>query len=365
MSETRASSRAQTMRSNAPAFRPLPGLTLTELTQSLGSRQRGLEVLKWLYAGPHRTRLPDNLEGVSHQVWRPFAQRHGLTSPALITRAKAADGTIKYALTFDEATVETVLIPAKGRSTVCISSQSGCTRKCSFCATKELGFNRHLRAEEMLAQYLVARADALPEQPASNVVFMGMGEPLDNLDEVLRAVEVLTQGPAPQLRAQSVTVSTSGVAPAMARFLEESRGSLALSLNATTNETRTRLMPHTKTWPIESLLEVLRAAAVRWPKRETFVEYVLFAGVNDTDADADRLVQLLADVPARVNLIPYNPYPGTNLKTPTTERITAFHERVVRQGQLCLVRWPRGRDIAAACGQLVLANDAVGFGANP
>jgi 23S rRNA (adenine2503-C2)-methyltransferase len=150
----------------------------------------------------------------------------------------------------------------------------------------------------------------------------------------------------------SVTVSTSGVLPGLHRFLAESKASLALSLNATTDEVRERVMPHNRTWPIASLLGALREDAARGSKRATFVEYVLFDGVNDGDDDADRLVQLLAGLPARVNLIPYNPYPGTTLRTPPHQRIVSFHHRVVAQGQLCLVRWPRGREIAAACGQL-------------
>jgi 23S rRNA (adenine2503-C2)-methyltransferase len=342
--------------------RNLPGLTLDELTHALASRQRALELLKWLGAQPSLpTSLPDVVPGVSHRVWGPFRAKHGLTTPKVTERSVSVDGTTKYALDLDGASVETVRIPAKGRSTICISSQAGCTRKCVFCATKELGFIRQLKAEEMMAQYLLARAEAPPDAPARNVVFMGMGEPMDNLDEVLRAVEVLTQGPFPQLRHQSVTVSTSGVLPGMVRFLKESKASLALSLNATTDEVRTRVMPQNKTWPIAALMEALREAAVRDPDRDTFVEYVLFKDVNDTDEDADRLVELLRGLPARVNLIPYNPFPGTGLETPTEARVMAFHRRVVDQGQLCLVRWPRGREIAAACGQLVLAQDGAGF----
>jgi 23S rRNA (adenine2503-C2)-methyltransferase len=191
---------------------------------------------------------------------------------------------------------------------------------------------------------------------------MGMGEPMDNLDEVLRAVEVLTQGPAPQLRAESVTVSTSGVLPGLVRFLAESKAALALSLNATTDEVRAQVMPQTKTWPIAELLGALKDdARRRGCKRDYFIEYVLFGDLNDTDADADRLVRLLEGIPSRVNLIPYNPFPGTGLKTPAEARVRAFHERLVAQGVLTLTRWPRGREIAAACGQLVLSRDSEGF----
>lgn len=343
--------------------RALTGLTLDELTQALGSRTRAIEALKWLYAQrPVPAALPEVVPGVSHRQWRPFVRSTPWVTPKVTERQVSPDGTTKYALEFDGNTVETVRIPAKGRSTICVSSQAGCTRKCVFCATKELGFLRQLKAEEIVAQYLLARSEAPPEHPARNVVFMGMGEPMDNLDEVLRAVEILTQSPAPQLRAESVTVSTSGVLPGLERFLAESKASLALSLNATTDEVRAQVMPQNKTWPIEALLDALREdTARRRGKRDYFIEYVLFGGLNDTDADADRLVTLLAGIPSRVNLIPYNPYPGTGLRTPTTERVLAFHARLVAQGVLTLVRWPRGREIAAACGQLVLSRDGEGF----
>ena len=343
--------------------RQLPALTLDELTAELSSRARAVETLRWLYAQrPLPALLPEALPGVSHRVWKPFLKRHALVLPRVTERQQSPDGTTKYALAFDGTNVETVRIPAKGRSTICVSSQAGCTRKCVFCATKELGFIRQLKAEEMVAQYLLARSEAPAHQPASNVVFMGMGEPMDNLDEVLRAVEVLTQSPAPQLRHVAVTVSTSGVLPGLERFLAESKVSLALSLNATTDETRAQVMPQSKTWPIAALLGALRDDVVRrGGKRAYFIEYVLFKDLNDTDADADRLVVLLDGIPSRVNLIPYNPYPGTGLETPSDARVRAFHERLVKHGMLTLIRWPRGREIAAACGQLVLSRDGEGF----
>jgi 23S rRNA (adenine2503-C2)-methyltransferase len=342
--------------------RALEGLTVAELTRELGSRARALAAVRWLHSrSPPAETLPEELPGVRREAWQAFVARHGLTVPRQLARRTGDDGTTKYELAFGDARVETVLVPARARSTVCISSQAGCTRRCGFCATKELGFTRHLKAEEMVAQFLVARAASPPHQPAKNVVFMGMGEPMDNLEEVLRAIAVLTQSPAPQLRVEAVTVSTSGVVPGMRRFLAESRASLALSLNATTDEVRERLMPHAKIWPIGSLLEVLRESARREPKRPTFVEYVLFDGVNDGADDADRLVEMFRNLPARVNLIPFNPFPAVPLRAPPAERIIAFSRRVRRQGQLCTVRWPRGREIAAACGQLVLARDGSGF----
>jgi 23S rRNA (adenine2503-C2)-methyltransferase len=328
-----------------------PALTLAELSSELGSRTRALEALKWLYAQPALpAELPARIEGVAHREWSALVRRTPWTPPQVLDTRESADGTTKFALRFGDVTVETVRIPAKGRNTVCVSSQAGCTRQCQFCATQTLGFKRSLTAAEMIFQFLVARG--------RNVVFMGMGEPMDNLDEVLRAVEVLTQSPAPQLRAQSVTVSTSGVLPGMLRFLKESKASLALSLNATTDETRARVMPHTKTWPISALLGALKDDAARNPNREHFIEYVLFDGVNDTDADADRLAALLKDVPSRINLIPHNPFEKNAYRPPPHERVVAFHARMLEHGTRCLVRWPRGREIAAACGQLALRSQA-------
>jgi 23S rRNA (adenine2503-C2)-methyltransferase len=325
-----------------------PALTLDELTQELGSRTRALAALSWLHGLEALPRvLPERIDGVAHRAWSALREKTVWAPPEVVSKRVATDGTAKLALRFGGQTVETVNIPAKGRNTICISSQAGCTRRCAFCATQTLGFARHLTAAEMIFQFMAAGS-------GRNVVFMGMGEPMDNLDEVLRAVTVLTQAPAPQLKARSVTVSTSGVLPGMLRFLKESTASLALSLNATTDETRAALMPHTRTWPISALLGALKDDAKKNPRREHFIEYVLFDGVNDTDADADRLSALLEGVPSRLNLIPHNPFEGNAYRPPPAERVIQFHERMMKHGTLCLVRWPKGRDIAAACGQLAL-----------
>ena len=280
--------------------------------------------------------------------------RPGCSLPdARVTRsAVAADGTTKLLVAFGDTSVETVLIPARARSTVCVSSQAGCTRSCKFCATATLGFGRNLRAGEIVAQYLIARPLATASAPASNVVFMGMGEPMDNLDEVLTAVEILTQTPEPQLGHAQVTVSTSGIVPGMKRFLAESSASLALSLNATTDAQRTAVMPQTKIWSIGELLAVLRDDRTAHPRRVHFIEYVMFDGFNDQDADAARLVELLVGIHARVNLIPHNTIAGSTLRPSPRDRIERFRDQVVAAGVRCMVRWPKGPDIAAACGQL-------------
>ena len=223
---------------------------------------------------------------------------------------------------------------------------------CSFCATGSLGLRRQLSVEEVLVQYALAAGEADPARPARNVVFMGMGEPLDNLDAVLGAIERLLENPVPGLAEEHVTVSTSGVLPGLVRFLREGRGQLALSLSATTDAQREALVPHARQWPIETLLAALRADPRASPTRLHLIAYVLWAGVNDRDSDAERLGQLLAGLPVRVNLIPHNTVATSPLRPPPRERIERFHAIVSASGLRCIVRRPRGPDIAAACGQL-------------
>jgi 23S rRNA (adenine2503-C2)-methyltransferase len=212
----------------------------------------------------------------------------------------------------------------------------------------------------MVLQYLLA-AGLDRTNPPRNVVFMGMGEPLDNVSEVLAAVRSLTDG-LPGLSPRHVTVSTAGVLPAMARFLAESKASLALSLNATTDEVRTRVMPHNAQWPIAALLGVLREDVARHPGRRSFIGYVLLAGVNDSAEDAGRLGTLLEGLNAQVNVIPQNPFPGSPYAAPSRAASLLFQERLRARGLRSIVRWPRGADIAGACGQLALREAALAPG---
>jgi 23S rRNA (adenine2503-C2)-methyltransferase len=327
-------------------------MTVAALEGVLGSRARAVRTARWIYGvRPWVDEAPASLAGVNQAAWSALRAATRLPQVAVRARDEAADGTTKLLLALDGGVIETVLIPAATRATVCVSSQVGCTRACRFCATATLGFGRNLRADEIVAQFLIARAGAADPAAVKNVVFMGMGEPMDNLDEVLTAVAVLTQVPAPQLGHAQVTVSTSGVVPGMRRFLGATKASLALSLNGSTDAQRTAVMPHNKTWPIAELMAVLR----EHPGRVHFIEYVLFDGVNDADADAARVVALVAGMDARVNVIPHNPIgggPGDGLRAPSKERVMAFHKAVAAGGVRCMVRWPRGQDIAAACGQL-------------
>jgi 23S rRNA (adenine2503-C2)-methyltransferase len=332
-------------------------LSLTALSEALGSRTRALAARRWLYScRPVPAALPERIPGVTPEAWARVRDAAPLPSWRLVERAVSVDGTVKYALDVFGAGIETVLIPAQKRSTVCVSSQAGCSRSCGFCATATLGFRRQLMAGEIVLQYLVAQNDAPPGSPLRNVVFMGMGEPMDNLDEVMGAVDRLLEPPLPRLGAGHITVSTSGVLPGMKRFLREGRGQLALSLNATTDAAREALMPHNRLWPIGDLLEALRADQRRGSGRRFFIEYVLWDGVNDSDDDARRLVALLSGLDAHVNLIPHNPVAGNPLRPATKATLARFQARVRGAGVRCLLRPARGQEIAAACGQLALRN---------
>jgi 23S rRNA (adenine2503-C2)-methyltransferase len=342
--------------------RPQPSLSalpLEELAVRLGSRARAAAVRRWLYGTrPLPRALPARIPGVAAEALPHLGGLAPLPAWRELARTVSRDGTVKLALESHGARFETVLIPSRDRSTVCVSSQAGCTRSCRFCATATLGFDRPLAADEIVLQYLLAAQEAPPGAPARNVVFMGMGEPMDNLDAVMAAVDLLLERPQPALSARHVTVSTSGVLPGLRRFLREGRGQLALSLNATTDAQREALMPHNRSWPIGALLEALREDQARGSGRRYFIEYVLWAGVNDTDADAERLGALLRGLQAHVNLIPHNPWGTDPRRPPEPARVARFQERVRSGGLRCLVREPRGRDVAAACGQLALAGAA-------
>ena len=328
------------------------GLSFPDLAGLLESEARARTALRWLYNAGLPATLPDRVPGVASAVWDRLREKCRLPEWRLLSEQRGRDGTVKLAIDFAGRSVETVLIPGPRRSTVCLSSQSGCTRRCSFCATARLGYGGNLTAAEIVAQYVLARKLAPPGCPARNVVFMGMGEPMDNLDAVLQAVAVLTRSPYPALSPAHVTVSTTGVVPGIERFLRESDACLALSLNATTDAVRRRLMPHARTWPLARVLESIRQHCCR---REVFVEYLLLAGINDTPADAERLPRLLDGLPVRVNLIPFNGFPHSGFRPPDEERILDFRKTLTGAGLRCIIRRPRGDDIAAACGQLASA----------
>jgi 23S rRNA (adenine2503-C2)-methyltransferase len=268
---------------------------------------------------------------------------------------QARDGTRKFRFrTHDDRAIESVLIPddnvERDRLTLCISSQVGCALDCQFCATATLGFGRHLGAGEIVDQ--VYQATAVAGRRPTNIVFMGMGEPLHNLANVTRAFTLLMHPWGAAFSARRITVSTVGLVAgieALAKLVPAPN--LAISLNATTDEVRDRIMPVNKRWPIAALLAAARAFPLAHNRRITF-EYVLLAGVNDSDADADRLGRLLRGMRAKVNLIPWNPFQGPAFQRPDDRRIMRFQELVRATGLPVYIRTPRGDDIDAACGQL-------------
>jgi 23S rRNA (adenine2503-C2)-methyltransferase len=271
-----------------------------------------------------------------------------------VNRFDSLDGTKRYLLGLaDGKTVETVLMPEEGRDTLCISSQVGCPVDCKFCLTALMGLERNLTAGEIVGQVLVvARENGLqPDSARMNIVMMGMGEPLLNLPNVLKATRILTDEQGVGLSPRRITVSTSGIIPRMEELGKaEVRPKLAVSLNATTEEQRQRLMPITRRWHLKDLMEACRSYPLRRWERLTF-EYVLLGGVNDTDQDARRVVKLVGGLKCKVNLIALNPGPGIPFETPSDERVTAFQD-IVKRVVPCFIRKPRGRDVYAACGQL-------------
>jgi len=274
--------------------------------------------------------------------------------PKLMTEFHSNDGTRRYLLGLeDQRTVETVLMPEDGRDTICISSQVGCPVNCQFCLTAQMGLERNLTAGEIVGQVLfVMRTHQLAtESGRLNIVMMGMGEPLLNLPNVIKATRLLTDPKGIGLSPRRITLSTAGIIPKIIELGRQPiRPKLAISLNASTEEQRRELMPITRKYSLKDLLAACKAYPLRTWEKLTF-EYVLLKGVNDTDADARRVVKLLAHLDAKVNLIALNPGPGIQFKTPDMERVQAFQE-IIRRSMPCFVRKPRGRDIFAACGQL-------------
>jgi 23S rRNA (adenine2503-C2)-methyltransferase len=323
---------------------------LAELLAPLDARPfRSQQVYHWLtrrLAGSF-----DDMTDLPRALRESLAGSTEVRDPETVEIRRAPDGTSKYALRLDDgAVIEAVAMPMEGRTTLCLSSQAGCAVGCVFCVTGALGAGRNLTAGEIFGQYrTLVRAERLLGEPV-NVVFMGMGEPLLNLPNVARAIELLAETVSPR----RVTVSTSGIVPGLSRLAAlPRRPNLAVSLNATTQEQRAALMPVAARWPLADLLAALRAYPLERGRRIT-VEYVMLAGRNDSLDDARRLPRLLKGLPVKVNLIPFNPdrefLPG--LEAPDEARINEFAAILADAHLNVTVRWSKGREVAAACGQL-------------
>ena len=362
----------------APSRESLAGLGREALADRLAQagvperqlRMRVNQLWSWLYV--RGATSFEVMTDVAKDLRATLGARYSLDRPRIVSEQVSVDGTRKWLLRLaDGKDVETVYIPEEDRGTLCISSQVGCTLNCTFCHTGTQRLVRNLTTAEIVGQVMLARdriADwpgAEPDDPTglpsserkiTNVVLMGMGEPLYNFDNVRDACTIVADGEGLSISKRRITLSTSGIVPEIPRWGEEAGTMLAISLHAVRDDLRDELVPINRKWPIADLLDACRAyPGLSNAKRITF-EYVMLKGVNDSIVDAKALVRLLAKIPAKINLIPFNPWPGTPYECSDWEQIEKFAEVVNRAGYASPVRSPRGRDIMAACGQLKSAS---------
>jgi 23S rRNA (adenine2503-C2)-methyltransferase len=329
---------------------------LRELMEELGEPgYRGAQVYHALYAERRydfaaMTSLPAALR-------ERLAREATITLPRIARRYRSADRTVRYVLALGEgkaANVETVFMPEENRQTICISTQAGCAVDCGFCLTATLGLSRNLTAGEIVGEVMVALEDNRSDlQPQTNIVLMGQGEPLLNYDAVMAALRILLDANGVAIAPRHAGLSTSGIVPGIERLAREKvRPNLAISLNASSNEQRELIMPINRKYPLESLLEACRKYPLR-PREWLLFEYVVLGGFNDSPEDARRVVKLLANLRAKVNLIPWNPG-DLPYKRPEPNRVLEFQRILIEKGVPCFIRDSRGQDVMAACGQLAL-----------
>jgi 23S rRNA (adenine2503-C2)-methyltransferase len=337
----------------------LLGLTRPELeawcVERGGKPFRARQLMQWMYK--RGATDFDEMTDLAKAFRAQLATEAQITLPEIVSRKEAADGTIKWELKADASQgFEMVYIPEEDRSTLCISSQVGCALDCDFCSTGKQGFNRNLTAAEIVGQVFLAQKElgfqAGDNRLISNVVLMGMGEPLANFRNVLPAMRILLDDLGFDFSRRRLTLSTSGLVPQIYKLAEETNVALAVSLHAPDDELRNELVPINKRHPIKELLESCWHYIDEQNGRSVTFEYVMLAGVNDSPAQARALARLLKGHPAKVNLIPFNPFPGTKYKRSSPEVIRAFLDQVLKGGVMATIRKTRGDDIDAACGQL-------------
>ncbi len=366
-----------------PSLAGLSRAALTEALAGIGVHERQLrmrtnQLWSWIYV--RGVTDFDQMTDVSKQLRHDLARQFTLARPEIVSEQLSTDGTRKWLLRLprrgSERTapeIETVYIPEADRGTLCISSQVGCTLNCSFCHTGTQRLVRNLEAEEIVGQVLLARdriADwpgaelptdggLLPasERKITNIVLMGMGEPLYNFDNVAEAVATITDSDGISLSRRRITLSTSGIVPEIGRWGDAAGTMLAISLHAVRDDLRNELVPINRRWPIAELMAACRTYPGLSNARRITFEYVMLQDVNDSVADAKALVRLLAGIPSKINLIPFNAWPGTRYECSDWDQIERFAEVVNRAGYASPVRTPRGRDILAACGQLKSATE--------
>ena len=329
---------------------------------SLGLQKfRSGQVWHWLY---HKGATSfEEMTTLSKKVRAQLGQTFSIKRPTVSEKQTSADGTIKWLLEFEDgAKAETVFIPEEDRGTLCISSQVGCTLNCSFCHTGTQKLVRNLSSSELVGQILIAfdELSAWPSaqigRPLTNIVLMGMGEPLYNLDNVIKALKIIMDNEGISISKRRITLSTSGIVPEFSRCGLETDVNLAISLHAVTDDVRDILVPINKKYPIKDLLNACREyPGVSNSRRITF-EYVMLKGINDSTSDAKALIKLMEGIPAKINLIPFNPWPGSPYECSEKNQIEEFAKIVLKAGYPSPVRTPRGDDILAACGQLKSAS---------
>ena len=329
---------------------------------SLGLQKfRSGQVWHWLY---HKgAKSFEEMTTLSKKVRAQLGKTFSIKRPMVGEKQNSADGTIKWLLQFEDgAKAETVFIPEEDRGTLCISSQVGCTLNCSFCHTGTQKLVRNLSSSELVGQILIAfdELSAWPSaqigRPLTNIVLMGMGEPLYNLDNVIKALKIIMDNEGISISKRRITLSTSGIVPEFSRCGLETDVNLAISLHAVTDDVRDILVPINKKYPIKDLLNACREyPGVSNSRRITF-EYVMLKGINDSTSDARALIKLMEGIPAKINLIPFNPWPGSPYECSEKNQIEEFAKIVLKAGYPSPVRTPRGDDILAACGQLKSAS---------
>lgn len=332
-------------------------LTKSELEDWLDQQgykpYRAGQILHWIY----HQQLDDfdRMNNLSADLRRELTSHFTVERLACYARTRAADGTEKYVFGLtDRRRIESVFIPSPLRYTLCVSSQAGCGMGCRFCATAALRPAQNLTAAEMVGQVWEVRKRRPEAHVPTNVVFMGMGEPLANYDELVKTLKILTSPWGFRLSPRRITVSTVGLVPQMKRLLTDTKVNLTVSLSATTDNLRSRLMPVNRRYPLARLFAACRSVAIPPRNRITFA-YTLLDGLNDSPADAKRLVSLLHGVPAKVNLIPFNSFPGTTFRATPRDRIVEFRHILLKRGIHANIRESRGQDVQAACGQLAAA----------
>ena len=346
----------------------LLGMDIAELEAAV--TEAGLQKFRarqlWRWVWRHGLTSFDEMSDLGKPVREQFAAMFSLDRPTVTRRLQSTDGTIKWLLRFaDGNEAETVYIPDNDRGTLCISSQVGCTLTCSFCHTGTQKLVRNLTAAEICGQVMLAMDElgdwpaGKPERRLTNIVLMGMGEPLFNYDNVVTAMRIIMSGEGVGLSKRRITLSTSGVVPEIIRCGGDLGVNLAISLHAVRDELRDELVPINRKYPLAELIEACRNYPGLSNARRITWEYVMLDGVNDSDEDCAALLKLIKGIPSKLNLIPFNPWPGSPYECSSDERIEAFAEKVLKAGYASPVRTPRGRDILAACGQLKSASERV------